>query len=110
MSTVYLKLGPLNLIYPNEDLQLNAEPTLTFLCSDPAIHSFTQQQLSKALLTAKAVAKRGPGCRIDVEVECAGAITEEGSIETLKESLGLAICQTPVRDPPFQVLAIGYTS
>lgn len=99
MSTVYLKLGALNLASAGEDIQLTATTSLTFLCADAAIESPTERELLKALRSAESVAKRGPGCRIDVDVEFDGFTAEYGSIEALKENLGLAICEAPVRDP-----------
>lgn len=99
MSTVYLKLAALKLASPTDEVELSATTILAFKCSDPAVHSFTPQKLSQALRTAKVVAKRGPGCRIDVDVECDGVVVDEELAGILKESLGLVISQAPVSFP-----------
>lgn len=99
MSAVYFNLGVMNLACAGENIQLTATTSLTFLCGDTSIQSYTQMQLARALRTAKAVAKRGPGCSIDVDVDCDGVTPPARSIEALKENLALAICKAPVRDP-----------
>ena len=97
MSTVYFKLGALNLACISEDIQLTATTSLEFVCFDTAVHCFSPQQLSKALRAAELVVKRGQGCRIDVDVDCDGITTQEALlIEDLKETLGMAICEAPV--------------
>lgn len=96
MSNVYLKLSALKLASPNDEVELSVTTILTFKCSDPTIHSFTPHKLCQALRTAKVVAKRGPECRIDVDVECDGVVVDEELAGILKESLGLAISQMPV--------------
>lgn len=98
MSTVYLTLGALNLASAGEDFNLTATISLTFLCADAVIQPPTERQLLKDLRSAESVAKRGPGCRIDVDVEFDGFRAENGSLEGLKQNLGLAICEAPVRD------------
>lgn len=99
MSNVYLKLVALKLTSPDDEVELSATTFLTFKCSDPAIESFTPQKLFQALRTGKVAAKRGPGCKIDVDVECDGEIVDEELAGILKESLGLGISQAPVRYP-----------
>ena len=99
MSSVCLELAALNLASLKDEIELSATTILTFKCSDPTIHSFTPQKLSQALRTAKVVAKRGPGCRIDVDVECDGVVVDEELAGILKESLGLVISQAPVSFP-----------
>ena len=96
MFATSFKLAALKVACPNDNLQLTATPTLTFLSSDPTINSLTQPQLCKDLRTATKVVKRGPGCRIYVEVECDGVLPEGDKIEILKERLGLAIWGAPV--------------
>lgn len=99
MSNVYLKLAALKLASPNDKVELSATTILSFKCSDTAVHSFTPQKLCQALRTAKVVVQRGPGCRIDVDVECDGVVVDGELAGILKESLGLVISQAPVSFP-----------
>ena len=99
MHNVYLKLAALNLASPNDEVELSATTILTFKCSDPVVHAFTPQKLSQDLRAARVVAKRGPGCRIDVDVERDGVVVDEELAGILKESLGLVISRASVRSP-----------